>query len=112
MHQQQQAGSITSLAPPASGRLNNVTLSIAEVITISFIATIASLGLNSAPAGLVSLSVILRTVGLPTKDVSLIIKVDWLLDRIRTSINVLGDAFADSTLSRFLEGKLNKSDKF
>ncbi|KAI1705887.1 sodium:dicarboxylate symporter family domain-containing protein [Ditylenchus destructor] len=93
-------------------QLNNVTLSIAEVITISFIATIASLGLNSAPAGLVSISVILRTVGLPTKDVSLIITVDWLLDRIRTSINVLGDAFAASTLSHYLEKKLIQSNKF
>ncbi|KAI1695284.1 sodium:dicarboxylate symporter family domain-containing protein [Ditylenchus destructor] len=121
-------GYITSLALPESGQdgnalyeavtvifiaqLNNVTLSIAEVITISFIATIASLGLNSAPAGLVSISVILRTVGLPTKDVSLIITVDWILDRIRTSINVLGDAFAASALSHYLERKLIQSNKF
>lgn len=38
-------------------QLNNVTLTTAEVITISFIATIASLGLNSVPAGLVSILV-------------------------------------------------------
>lgn len=45
----------------------------------SLIATIASLGLNSVPAGLVSILLILNTVDLPTKDVSLLITVDWLM---------------------------------
>uniref|UniRef100_A0A915D2Y3 Amino acid transporter n=1 Tax=Ditylenchus dipsaci TaxID=166011 RepID=A0A915D2Y3_9BILA len=76
-------------------QLNNVTLSIAEVITISFIATIASLGLNSVPA-----------------DVSLIITADWLLDRIRTSINVLGDAYTTSTIAYYMEKKLIQSDQY
>uniref|UniRef100_A0A915N2E0 Amino acid transporter n=1 Tax=Meloidogyne javanica TaxID=6303 RepID=A0A915N2E0_MELJA len=80
-------------------QLNNVTLTLTEVITVSFIATIASLGLNSVPAGLVSIFVILSTVGLPVKDIPLVITADWLLDRIRTSINVLGDAFVASTVN-------------
>ena len=92
-------------------QLNNITLSIAEVITISFIATIASLGLNSVPAGLVSILVILNTVGLPAKDVSLIITVDWLLDRIRTAVNVLGDAFATDTVSCYMQQKLEEGDE-
>lgn len=60
-------------------QLNNVTLTMTEVVTISFIATIASLGLNSVPAGLVSILGVLSVVGLPTKDVSLIITADWLM---------------------------------
>jgi hypothetical protein len=35
---------------------------------------------------------VLDTVGLPADDVTLIIAVDWLLDRFRTTINVLGDS--------------------
>ena len=92
-------------------QLNNITLSLTEVITISFIATIASLGLNSVPAGLVSILVILNTVGLPAKDVSLIITVDWLLDRIRTAVNVLGDAFATDTVSCYMQRKLEEGDE-
>ncbi|KAL7076104.1 hypothetical protein ACQ4LE_004774 [Meloidogyne hapla] len=91
-------------------QLNNVTLTMTEVITVSFIATIASLGLNSVPAGLVSIFVILSTVGLPVKDIPLVITADWLLDRIRTSINVLGDAFVASTVSHYLELKLKEKD--
>ena len=43
-------------------------------------------------AGLVTMVMVLQTVGLPSTDVALILAVDWLLDRFRTAINVLGDA--------------------
>ncbi|VDM62765.1 unnamed protein product [Angiostrongylus costaricensis] len=60
-------------------QLNSVDLSLAEVITVSVTATVASIGLGSVPAGLVSILLILNTVGLPIKDVSLLLTVDWLL---------------------------------
>jgi len=47
---------------------------------------------------------------LPVKDIPLVITADWLLDRIRTSINVLGDAFVASTVSHYLELKLKETD--
>ncbi|CAD5219446.1 unnamed protein product [Bursaphelenchus okinawaensis] len=92
-------------------QLNGVELSLAEVITVSLISTIASLGLNSVPAGLVSILIILKTVDLPTKDVSLLITVDWLIDRIRTLINVLGDAFTAGIVSHYLQKELDKADE-
>jgi hypothetical protein len=36
---------------------------------------------------------VLNTIGLPAEYVSYVLPVDWLLDRFRTMINVLGDAF-------------------
>lgn len=45
----------------------------------SITATVASVGLNNVPAGLVSILVILNTLGLPTDDVALLLTVDWLL---------------------------------
>uniref|UniRef100_A0A3B4XRS6 Amino acid transporter n=1 Tax=Seriola lalandi dorsalis TaxID=1841481 RepID=A0A3B4XRS6_SERLL len=60
----------------------------------SMTATLASVGAASIPsAGLVTMLLILTAVGLPTQDISLLIAVDWLLDRMRTSINVVGDSF-------------------
>ena len=75
----------------------------------SFTTTVASIGSGSVPAGLDTISapcsrrgvdhyylvlvIVLTTVGLPAKDLSLLLTVDWLLDRIRTSVNVLGDGF-------------------
>uniref|UniRef100_A0A0K0EVB5 Amino acid transporter n=1 Tax=Strongyloides venezuelensis TaxID=75913 RepID=A0A0K0EVB5_STRVS len=92
-------------------QLNNVTLTLPEVITVSLTATLASLGLGSVPAGLVSILLILSTLGLPVKDVSLLITIDWLLDRVRTAVNVMGDAFATMVVSHFFKKKLDKSDE-
>ncbi|KIH49556.1 hypothetical protein ANCDUO_20369, partial [Ancylostoma duodenale] len=76
----------------------------------SVTATVASIGLGSVPAGLVSILLILNTVGLPVKDVSLLLTVDWLLDRVRTSINVLGDGFAAGVVAHILQKRLDVSD--
>lgn len=81
----------------------------------SITATAASIGAAGIPsAGLVTMIMVLETVGLPAKDVTIILAVDWLLyrksmssrqlivkklfffvhrDRIRTVVNVMGDAF-------------------
>ncbi|VDL72622.1 unnamed protein product [Nippostrongylus brasiliensis] len=75
----------------------------------SVTATISSLGLNAVPAGLVSILLILSTVGLPATEVPLLFAVDWMLDRIRTSLNVYGDGFASSVVEHILKGKLKAS---
>ncbi|KAG4068173.1 hypothetical protein HA402_001598 [Bradysia odoriphaga] len=60
----------------------------------SITATAASIGAAGIPsAGLVTMIMVLDTIGIPAEDVSLILAVDWLLDRIRTVVNVMGDAF-------------------
>ena len=46
----------------------------------SLTATLASVGAASVPsAGLITMMLVLSAVGLPTKDISLIVAVDWLL---------------------------------
>lgn len=46
----------------------------------SITATAASIGAAGIPqAGLVTMVMVLETVGLPSKDVSIILAVDWLL---------------------------------
>lgn len=88
-------------------QMNNVDLSFGQVITVSLTATLASIGAASVPsAGLVTMLLVLTAVGLPVKDVSLIVAVDWLLDRIRTSINVLGDAFGAGIVYHFSREQL------
>lgn len=86
-------------------QMNGIYLDVGQIITVSLTATAASVGAASVPsAGLITMMLVLSSVGLPLEDISLIVAVDWLLDRIRTSINVLGDAIGAGIvahLSRF-----------
>ncbi|CAJ0939880.1 unnamed protein product, partial [Mesorhabditis belari] len=75
-------------------QLNGISMGIGTVITVSITATLAAIGAASLPsAGLVTMMIVLTALGLPVEDISLIIAVDWFLDRLRTTVNVLGDAF-------------------
>lgn len=61
-------------------QVRNVPLDIGTLIAISITATAASIGAAGIPqAGLVTMVMVLETVGLPAEDVSLILAVDWLL---------------------------------
>lgn len=74
-------------------QMNGMDLSIGQICAISITATAASIGAAGIPqAGLVTMIMVLDTVGLPPEDVTIILAVDWLLDRFRTAINVLGDS--------------------
>merc|ERR1712096_153397 len=74
-------------------QLNGMQLSFGQYLAVSITATAASIGAAGIPqAGLVTMVMVLDTVGLPSEEISLILSVDWLLDRFRTAINVLGDS--------------------
>ncbi|ESO00120.1 hypothetical protein HELRODRAFT_192743 [Helobdella robusta] len=93
-------------------QMNGVALSFGQVITVSLTATLASIGAASIPsAGLVTMILVLTAVGLPTQDISLIVSVDWLLDRIRTSVNVLGDSFGAGIVDHLSKKELIEQDR-
>merc|ERR1719454_1063195 len=74
-------------------QVRQMNISLGSIIAISITATAASIGAAGIPqAGLVTMVMVLDTVGLPAEDVTIILAVDWLLDRFRTAINVLGDS--------------------
>uniref|UniRef100_A0A3Q3K8Q5 Amino acid transporter n=1 Tax=Monopterus albus TaxID=43700 RepID=A0A3Q3K8Q5_MONAL len=73
-------------------QVNEYELDFGQLVTISITATAASIGAAGIPqAGLVTMVIVLTSVGLPPDDITLIVAIDWILDRFRTMINVLGD---------------------
>merc|ERR1712243_285550 len=81
--------------------------SLGQIIIISITATAASIGAAGIPhAGLVTLVMVLDTVGLPSEAVSIIMSVDWLVDRVRTAVNVLGDAFVAAIVAHLSKDEL------
>ncbi|KAH0628304.1 hypothetical protein JD844_009256, partial [Phrynosoma platyrhinos] len=92
-------------------QLNDLELDIGQIVTISVTATAASIGAAGVPqAGLVTMVIVLSAVGLPAEDVTLIIAVDWLLDRFRTMVNVLGDAFGTGIVEKLSKVELEQMD--
>ena len=69
-----------------------VPLTLTDQIIVALTATLAAIGAAGIPeAGLVTMVIVLNAVGLPTDGMQLILAVDWLLDRFRTTVNVFGD---------------------
>ncbi|KAI1884692.1 hypothetical protein AGOR_G00229030 [Albula goreensis] len=92
-------------------QMNGINLDSGQIVTVSMTATLASVGAASIPsAGLVTMLLILTAVGLPTQDISLLIAVDWLLDRMRTSINVVGDSFGAGIVDFLSHAELAEID--
>ncbi|XP_060777187.1 solute carrier family 1 member 7a isoform X2 [Neoarius graeffei] len=93
-------------------QVNNYELDFGQIITISITATAASIGAAGIPqAGLVTMVIVLTSVGLPTDDITLIIAVDWALDRFRTMVNVMGDALATGIMAHICRKDFMKEDE-
>ncbi|XP_067429644.1 excitatory amino acid transporter 2-like isoform X1 [Thunnus thynnus] len=92
-------------------QMNGIELDWGQIITVSMTATLASVGAASIPsAGLVTMLLILTAVGLPTQDISLLVAVDWLLDRFRTSVNVVGDSYGAGIVYHLSKDELDSFD--
>ncbi|XP_070816720.1 excitatory amino acid transporter 2-like isoform X1 [Chaetodon trifascialis] len=92
-------------------QMNGIVLDWGQIITVSMTATLASVGAASIPsAGLVTMLLILTAVGLPTQDISLLVAVDWLLDRFRTSVNVVGDSYGAGIVYHLSKHELDSFD--
>lgn len=90
-------------------QVRGISLSLGQIVAVSITATAASIGAAGIPqAGLVTMVMVLDTVGLPAEDVTLIIACDWLLDRFRTSINVLGDSLGAGIVNHLSKSELRK----
>ncbi|TGZ59164.1 hypothetical protein CRM22_009252 [Opisthorchis felineus] len=88
-------------------QVNEFNLDIGQLVTISVTATLAAIGAASVPgAGLVTMVLVLTSVGLPVNDISLVLAVDWLLDRFRTAVNVMGDSFGAGIVAHLCRKEL------
>eukprot|EP01083_Nonionella_stella_P079734 218913_1 len=76
-------------------------LTMGAYITIAIVSSFLSIGAAPVPsAGLVYLVAIIKATGLEMKDaVSLLLAIDWMMDRIQIVINVSGDSLASGIVT-------------
>ena len=70
-----------------------IDLTVGQQLTIVMTAVLASIGTAGVPgSGMIMLAMVLQSVGLPVEGVALVAGVDRILDMMRTTVNVTGDA--------------------
>jgi Na+/H+-dicarboxylate symporter len=75
-------------------------MTMSQQFLIALTATMAAIGAAGVPrAGLVTMIIVLESVGLPLTGIGLILAVDSILDMCRTTVNVWGDAVGAAVIS-------------
>lgn len=86
----------------------HVNLTLVDLITVIFTATLASVGTAGIPSvGLVTLTMVFNSVGLPVEGIALIMGIDRILDMTRTAVNITGDAVCTTIVAKQC-GELNQ----
>lgn len=77
-----------------------IPLGIREYIMVIATATLASIGTAGVPSvGLITLSMVFNSVGLPIEGITLIMGIDRILDMARTAVNITGDAVCTTVVA-------------
>ena len=74
-------------------QMSGIDLTLIQYVQVVILAVVTSIGTAAVPsAGTITLVIILQQFGLPLEAIGIILAVDRILDMIRTSVNVTGDA--------------------
>ncbi len=83
--------------------LIGVELTLAQQLIVCFTAMIAAMGAPGIPsAGMVTMVMVLQSVGLPAEAIAILLPVDRLLDTLRTTVNVQGDMIGSLVVQRLV----------
>ncbi len=92
-----------SVAVVFIANLYGIELSLPQMLVVFLTATLASVGAAAIPgAGLVMLTLVLSSVGVPLEGIGVIVAVDRFLDMLRTAVNVWGDLNGAKIIDRFV----------
>ena len=83
--------------------LIGVDLTLAQQLIVCFMAMIAAMGAPGIPsAGMVTMVMVLQSVGLPAEAIAILLPVDRLLDTLRTTVNVQGDMIGSLVVQKLV----------
>ncbi|MEZ5759105.1 MAG: dicarboxylate/amino acid:cation symporter [Emcibacteraceae bacterium] len=89
----------------------NIDIGFADHFLIALTAAMAAIGSAGIPqGGHVMTLMLFSVVGIPVEGFGLILAVDWILDRARTTLNVWGDLVGAALINRLMFGKTNGFD--
>jgi Na+/H+-dicarboxylate symporter len=82
--------------------LVGIELSFVQQLIVFLTAMIAAMGAPGIPsAGMVTMVLVLQSVGLPAEAIAILLPIDRLLDTLRTTVNVQGDIVGSLVVQKF-----------
>jgi solute carrier family 1 (neuronal/epithelial high affinity glutamate transporter), member 1 len=101
-----------SVAALFIAQMLGIHLGFGEQMIVFLTATLAAIGAAGIPeAGLVTMVMVLQSVGLPLEGIGMLLSMDWFLDRCRTTINVWGDSIGAAVVDKFEEDLVEGGEK-
>ncbi|XP_050094164.1 excitatory amino acid transporter [Anopheles aquasalis] len=92
-------------------QMSNMVLNAGQIVTVILTSTAASMSSASIPsAALVLLLIALSAIDAPIANATILFAVDWFVDRIRTTNNLLGDCYAAAIVEYLSRHELQASD--
>ncbi|NOT68861.1 MAG: dicarboxylate/amino acid:cation symporter [Methylophilaceae bacterium] len=86
--------------------LVGIELNLMQQLIVFFTAMIAAIGAPGIPsAGMVTMVMVLQSVGLPAEAIAILLPVDRLLDTLRTAVNVEGDMVGSLLVNHWMKPK-------
>ncbi len=83
--------------------LVGVDLSLTQQFVVFITAMIAAIGAPGIPsAGMVTMVMVLQSVGLPAEAIAILLPIDRALDTLRTTVNVEGDMIASVVVQKLI----------
>ena len=93
-----------SVAALFIAQMLGIQLGFGEQMIVFLTATLAAVGAAGIPeAGLVTMVMVLQSVGLPLEGIGMLLSIDWFLDRCRTTVNVWGDSIGAAVVDTLEE---------
>lgn len=100
-----------SVAAMFIAQMMGIELGFGDQMIIFVTATLAGIGAAGIPeAGLVTMVMVLQSVGLPLEGIGMLLSIDWFLDRCRTTINVWGDSIGAAVVDTLEEKWVEKGE--
>ncbi|HIE42342.1 MAG: dicarboxylate/amino acid:cation symporter [Nitrospinaceae bacterium] len=101
-----------SVATLFIAQMLGIHLGFGEQVIVFLTATLAAIGAAGIPeAGLVTMVMVLQSVGLPLEGIGMLLSMDWFLDRCRTTINVWGDSIGAAVIDNLEEKWIERGGK-
>ena len=91
--------------------LVGIDLDLTQQLIVFFTAMFAAIGAPGIPsAGMVTMVMVLQSVGLPAEAIAILLPIDRLLDTLRTAANVEGDMIGSLVVQKLVYSKGDKHD--